>query len=64
MIVTRGKSLEAPVGELRKANTVAFPHAEQHNVEQVAEKQQTRKVTTPALLTNMKEGSVMRSYGR
>jgi formate hydrogenlyase transcriptional activator len=36
VIVTRGKSLEAPVGELRKTNTVAFPHAEQHNVEQVA----------------------------
>jgi formate hydrogenlyase transcriptional activator len=37
VIVTRGKSLEAPVGELRKTNTVVFPHAEQHNVEQVAE---------------------------
>jgi formate hydrogenlyase transcriptional activator len=36
VIVTRGKSLEAPVGELRKTNTVAFPHAEQHTVEQVA----------------------------
>jgi formate hydrogenlyase transcriptional activator len=36
VIVTRGKSLEAPVGELRKTNTVAFPLAAQHNVEQVA----------------------------
>jgi transcriptional regulator with GAF, ATPase, and Fis domain len=36
VIVTRGKSLAAPVGELRKTNTVAFPHAEQHNVEQAA----------------------------
>ena len=36
VIVTRGKSLDAPLGELRKTNTVAFPHAEQHNVEQVA----------------------------
>jgi len=36
VIVTRGKSLGAPVGELRKTNTIAFPHAEQHNVEQVA----------------------------
>jgi formate hydrogenlyase transcriptional activator len=36
VIVTRGKSLEAPIGELRKTNTVAFPHAEQHNVEPVA----------------------------
>jgi formate hydrogenlyase transcriptional activator len=35
VIVTRGKSLEAPVGELRKTNTVVFPHAE-HNIEQVA----------------------------
>ena len=36
VIVTRGRSLEPPVGELRKTNTLAFPHAEQHNVEQVA----------------------------
>src|ERR1700758_5433677 len=37
VIVTRGKSLEAPVGELRKTNTVAvaFPHV-RHNVEQLA----------------------------
>jgi formate hydrogenlyase transcriptional activator len=37
VIVTRGRSLEAPVGELRRANTVAFTHAEQHIVEQVVE---------------------------
>jgi formate hydrogenlyase transcriptional activator len=36
VIVTRGKSLEAPVGELRKTNTVALPHAERHDVERVA----------------------------
>ena len=36
VIVTRGKSLEAPVGDLRKTNTVVFPHAEQPRVEQVA----------------------------
>jgi formate hydrogenlyase transcriptional activator len=36
VIVTRGKSLEAPVGELRKTNAVAFPHAEPQNVEQAA----------------------------
>src|SRR6202035_2060623 len=36
VILTRGKSLEPPLGELRKTNTVAFPHAEQHNLEQVA----------------------------
>src|SRR5579863_109910 len=35
VIVTRGRSLDAPLGELRKTNTVAFPHAEQHHVEQV-----------------------------
>ena len=29
VIVTRGKSLEAPLGELRKANTVEFPRADQ-----------------------------------
>jgi formate hydrogenlyase transcriptional activator len=36
VIVTRGRSLDAPLGELRKTNTVAFPHAEQHHVQQVA----------------------------
>jgi transcriptional regulator with GAF, ATPase, and Fis domain len=36
VILTRGRSLDAPLGELRKMNTVAFSHAEQHNVEQVA----------------------------
>jgi len=36
VIVTRGRSLDAPLGELRKTNMVAFPHAERHNVEQVA----------------------------
>src|SRR6266436_325052 len=36
VIVTRGRSLEAPIEELHKSNTVAFPHAAQHNVEQVA----------------------------
>jgi formate hydrogenlyase transcriptional activator len=36
VIVTRGRSLEAPLGELRKTNTVAFQHVEQHNVEQAA----------------------------
>src|SRR6201998_2269349 len=36
VIVTRGRSLEAPLGELRKTITVSVPHAEQHNVEQVA----------------------------
>jgi formate hydrogenlyase transcriptional activator len=34
VIVTRGKSLEAPVGELRKANTVESPPADQPEVSQ------------------------------
>lgn len=36
VIMTRGRSLEAPLGELRKTNTVAFPPVEQHNVERAA----------------------------
>src|SRR6202047_3278807 len=36
VLLTRGKSLEAPLAGLPNANTVAFPHAEQHHVEQVA----------------------------
>jgi len=36
VIVTRGRSLDAPLGELRRTNMVAFPHAEQQNVEQIA----------------------------
>jgi formate hydrogenlyase transcriptional activator len=36
VIVTRGRSLEPPLEELRKTNAVALPHVEQHNVEQVA----------------------------
>jgi formate hydrogenlyase transcriptional activator len=36
VIVTRGRSLEPPLEELRKTNTVAFPLVEQHNIEQVA----------------------------
>jgi formate hydrogenlyase transcriptional activator len=38
VIVTRGRSLDAPLGELRKTNRVAFPLAEQQHVEQVIEK--------------------------
>src|ERR1700733_4229444 len=36
VIVTRGRSLEAPLGELPKTKTVALPRAQQHNVEPVA----------------------------
>ena len=37
VILTRGKSLEAPLGELRKMNTVELPHAAHHQLEQVVE---------------------------
>jgi formate hydrogenlyase transcriptional activator len=37
VIVTRGKSLDAPLGELRKTNTEAFVHTDLHEVKQVAE---------------------------
>ncbi len=47
VIVTRGKSLEAPVGELRKTNTVAFPHAEQPELSQsVGDKPNSRSDKT------------------
>src|ERR1700739_2990188 len=36
VIVTRGKSLEAPVGELRRMNPVGLPPVGPHQVEQVA----------------------------
>jgi formate hydrogenlyase transcriptional activator len=36
VIVTRGKSLEAPLGELRRTNTVELPAVGQHQLEQVA----------------------------
>jgi formate hydrogenlyase transcriptional activator len=35
VIITRGKSLDAPLGELRKTNTVEFPLADQHAVGEV-----------------------------
>jgi formate hydrogenlyase transcriptional activator len=36
VIVTRGKSLEAPVGELRKTSTIELPRAGQQEVNQTA----------------------------
>jgi formate hydrogenlyase transcriptional activator len=36
VIITRGKSLEAPLGELRKTNTVELPPADQRELTQVA----------------------------
>jgi formate hydrogenlyase transcriptional activator len=35
VILTRGRSLDAPLGELRKTNTVEFPRADQRNFEAV-----------------------------
>src|SRR2546429_1024321 len=36
VIITRGKSLEAPLRELERTNTIEFPNANQHEVDQVA----------------------------
>ena len=36
VILTRGKSLEAPLRELERTNTVEFPHGNRHEGEQVA----------------------------
>jgi formate hydrogenlyase transcriptional activator len=36
VLLTRGKSLEAPLAELRKTNTQGFVHADMHEVKQVA----------------------------
>jgi len=36
VLLTRGKSLEAPLAELRKTNTEAFVHTDMHEVKQVA----------------------------
>src|SRR5207237_10413251 len=36
VIITRGKSLEAPLRELEGSNTIEFPNANQHEVDQVA----------------------------
>lgn len=36
VIITRGKSLDAPLGELRKTNTIEFSRVDQHEVEKVA----------------------------
>ena len=37
VIVTRGKSLDAPLGELRKTNTVELPRAHDRKLERVVE---------------------------
>jgi formate hydrogenlyase transcriptional activator len=37
VIVTRGRSLDAPLAELRKTNTIELPHAHDRKLEQVVE---------------------------
>jgi transcriptional regulator with GAF, ATPase, and Fis domain len=37
VLLTRGKSLEAPLAELRKTNTEAFGHTDRHEAKQVDE---------------------------
>ena len=47
VIITRGKSLDAPLGELRKTNTIEFSRTEQHEVEEVAgERRNSRRDKT------------------
>jgi formate hydrogenlyase transcriptional activator len=36
VIITRGRSLDAPIGELRKTNTIEFSLADHHEAEEVA----------------------------
>jgi len=64
VIVTRGKSLrrrlENSVKQIRSRSRMPRRIASSKSLE----KEQICKATKPALLTNMKEGSVMRSYGR
>jgi formate hydrogenlyase transcriptional activator len=36
VIITRGKLLDAPLGELRKTNTIEFTLADQHDVKEIA----------------------------
>src|SRR5580700_6562584 len=51
VIVTRGKSLEAPLGELRKTNTTAIPRAEDRKVEQGFE----QRANSPSDKTSLRD---------
>ena len=65
VIVTRSSSLEAPLAELRKTNTIEMPRAEDRKLSsQSLTKEQIPQATKPVFVSNMKEGSAMRSYGR
>jgi formate hydrogenlyase transcriptional activator len=65
VIVTRSSSLEAPLGELRRTNTIEMPRAEDRKLSsQSLTKEQIPQATKPVSVTSMKEGSAMRSYGR
>jgi formate hydrogenlyase transcriptional activator len=59
VLLTRGKSLEAPLAEFRKANAEASTCMKPGKW---LEKEQIREATKAALLTNMQESSVTRSY--
>jgi formate hydrogenlyase transcriptional activator len=51
VIVTRGKSLEAPLAELRKTNTMAMPRAEDRKVEQGFE----QRANSPSDKTSLRD---------
>ena len=47
--MTRSRSLEAPLGELRKTNTIEVPRAEDRNLEQVVEERTNSASDTTSL---------------
>ena len=63
VLLTRGKSLEAPLAELTKANRDESPHADRYEIKPVAGYAINAKPTKAASLTNTKESNEMKSYG-
>jgi formate hydrogenlyase transcriptional activator len=61
VLLTRSKSLEAPLAELRKTNMEGSPHVDLYEVKQALEKEQIREMIEVALLTITKESSAIRS---
>jgi formate hydrogenlyase transcriptional activator len=51
VIVTRSRSLEAPLGELRKTNTIEIPRAEDRKLEQVVE----QRTNSPSDKINLRD---------
>jgi transcriptional regulator with GAF, ATPase, and Fis domain len=49
VILTRGTSLEAPLGELQKTNTIEIPRAEDRKLEQVVEERTNSSRDTASL---------------